>query len=99
MEGCVFEADGAICGYAMIAKSFSTEFGKPCVWIEDLYLEEEYRGKGLGSAFFGFIEEKYPDSMFRLEVEAENEAALRLYKKRGYDTLPYMEMKKNAGRG
>ena len=33
LEGYVFEEDGIILGYSMIAKSFSTEFGKPCIWI------------------------------------------------------------------
>ena len=35
LEGYIFEKEGQILGYAMAAKSFSTEFGKPCVWIED----------------------------------------------------------------
>ena len=47
-----------ILGYAMIAKSFSTEFGKPCMWIEDLYIREAYRGTGLGSKFLDYIEAK-----------------------------------------
>jgi ribosomal protein S18 acetylase RimI-like enzyme len=37
--------------------------------------------------FFDYIQEKYPNSVFRLEVEAENEAALRLYKKCGFEIL------------
>ena len=40
------------------------------------------------------MEEKYPNSLFRLEVEAENERAVHVYKKCGYEVLPYMEMKK-----
>ena len=96
IEGYVFEGDGGILGYAMLAKSFSTEFGKPCIWIEDIYVKEEYRGLGIGSRFFDFIEEKYPHSLFRLEVEAENERALSVYRKCGYDLLPYMEMKKSV---
>ena len=56
----------------MIAKSLSTEFGKPCIWIEDLYIKSEYRCLGIGSHFFKFIEEKYPTAILRLEVEAEN---------------------------
>ena len=96
IEGYVFEGDCGILGYAMLAKSFSTEFGKPCIWIEDIYVKEEYRGLGIGSRFFNFIEEKYPHSLFRLEVEAENERALSVYKKCGYDLLPYMEMKKSV---
>ena len=78
----------------MVAKSFSTEFGKPCIWIEDIYLREECRGLGIGSQFLQFVESKYPHAAFRLEVEAENETALRLYQKMGFGELPYMEMKK-----
>ena len=74
----------------MLAKSFSTEFGKACIWIEDIYIKDEYRGLGIGSHFLNFIEHKYPNSLFRLEVEVENERAVNVYKKCGYDVLPYM---------
>ncbi|MBQ8301953.1 MAG: GNAT family N-acetyltransferase [Clostridia bacterium] len=94
IEGYVFENDNRIQGYAMLAKSFSTEFGKPCIWIEDIYIQEEYRGLGIGSLFLNLIEDKYPNSLFRLEVEVENKRAINVYKKCGYDVLPYMEMKK-----
>ena len=94
LEGYVFEADGALLGYAMVAKSFSTEFGKPCIWIEDLYLKECAREMGIGTDFFLWIEQAYPGCIFRLEVEAENERAIHLYQKSGFSVLPYMEMKK-----
>lgn len=94
LEGYVFCEENSILGYAMIAKSFSTEYGKPCIWIEDIYLKPEYCGKGIGSQFFCFIEEKYQGHIFRLEVEEENERAVHVYKKAGFDILPYMEMKK-----
>ena len=94
LEGYIFEESGEIAGYGMVAKSFSTEFGKPCIWIEDLYIKDEYRGKGLGSSFLRYIEGKYPNVLLRLEVEEENERAVRAYKKCGFEVLPYMEMKK-----
>ena len=94
LEGFVFEENGEVQGYGMIAKSFSTEFGKPCIWVEDLYLKPEYRGQGIGSKFFEYLEQTYTDCIFRLEVEEENERAIRVYKKNGFDILPYMEMKK-----
>ena len=94
LEGFVFENTDVLQGYAMIAKSYSTEFGKPCIWIEDLYIKEEFRGLGIGKKFFDFITAKYTDSIFRLEVEEENEPAINLYKKCGFGILPYMEMKK-----
>ena len=96
LEGFVFEENGEIQGYGMIAKSFSTEFGKICIWIEDLYLKEKYRGEGIGSSFFTYLEENFPNTIMRLEVEEENARAVAVYKKNGYDTLPYMEMKKEV---
>ncbi|MBQ7325140.1 MAG: GNAT family N-acetyltransferase [Clostridia bacterium] len=94
IEGYVFEDGNDLQGYAMVAKSFSTEFGKPCIWIEDVFVKSEYRDLGIGSRFLRYIEEQYPNAVFRLEVEAENEMAVHVYKKAGYEFLPYMEMKK-----
>lgn len=94
LEGYVFAEQDIIMGYAMAAKSFSTEFGKPCVWIEDIYIKPDYRGKGIGSQFLDYIEQKYRDSILRLEVEEDNTAAVHVYNKSGFDVLPYMEMKK-----
>ena len=87
-------AQNKILGYGMVAKSFSTEFGKSCMWIEDLYLKEEARGLGLGSKFLHFVAEKYPEAILRLEVEEENERAIKTYRKCGFEVLPYMEMKR-----
>ena len=94
VEGYVIEDSNDIQGYMMIAKSYSTEFGKPCIWLEDIYIKDEFRGIGLGNAFIDFITKKYTDCIFRLEVEEENERAVGLYKKCGFTVLPYMEMKK-----
>lgn len=94
IEGYVFVLDQKILGYAMLAKSYSTEFGKPCIWLEDLYIKQEYRGKGIGTKFFAYIENKYPNTIIRLEVEKENEKAISVYQKCGYEILDYMEMKK-----
>ncbi len=93
-EGFIVEDAGEILGYAMVAKSYSTEFGKPCIWIEDLYLKEPYRGKGLGSQVLQFIFDQFPGSIFRLEVEEENARAIAAYQENGFDVLPYIGMKK-----
>lgn len=94
LEGYIFVKEEQILGYAMVAKSFSTEYGKPCIWIEDIYVKPECRGNGCGSQFFAFVEQKYPDCLLRLEVETENERAIHVYRKIGFEVMPYMEMKK-----
>ena len=92
-SGYVFtREDGSICGYAMLAHSFSTEFGRPAIWIEDLFIEEDARGSGLASGLFDLVNEKYPDHIHRLEVEETNLHALRTYTKNGFTTLRYAEM-------
>lgn len=95
LEGYVIVSEDEILGYIMLAKSFSTEFGKSCIWLEDIYVKDGYRGKGLGEKLMNFVIDKYAkNSIIRLEVEEENERALNLYKKSGFSILPYLEMKK-----
>ncbi len=92
IEGFVFENDSELMGYGMIAKSFSTEFGKRCIWIEDIYIKEEFRGQGIGGEFLELIIKNNPDAVIRLEAEEENERAVHVYKKHGFEFLPYLEM-------
>ncbi|MDY5853596.1 MAG: GNAT family N-acetyltransferase [Bacilli bacterium] len=91
LEGYVFEENDNICGYAMVAKSFSTEFGKPCIWIEDLYIKEDYRHKKLGSLFFDFLKENYKDTIQRLEVDKNNVFAIKAYKKNNFEEVGYLQ--------
>ena len=93
LQGYIMEDNGIIQGYAMIVKSYSTEYGKTCIWIEDLYLADGYREQGIGSQFLRYITDQFPDCLVRLEVEEENQTAIRVYEKCGFSVLPYMEMK------
>lgn len=94
LDGFVFTQNREVLGYAMVAHGFSTEFGKECIWLEDLYLKPEFRGQGIIPKFFGFIEKIFPKVIFRLEVEKENHHAIHVYKKHKFKELPYCEMVK-----
>ena len=94
VEGYVFREGENLAGYAMVASAFNCEYGRPCKWIEDLYILPAYRGRGIGGTFLDYVAEKYPDHLLRLEVEEENEGAVALYKRHGFEVFPYMEMKK-----
>lgn len=96
IECFIFEQDGETAGYALIAKTFSPEAGGVVVWIEELYVRESFRGKGLGKAFFKYMEKNYPAARYRLEIEPENLRAKKLYSSLGYKELPYAQMIKGV---
>lgn len=82
-------------GYALISEKFSHEAGGLELWVEELYLKEAARGKGLGSEFFRFLLEtakKEGISRVRLEVEPDNDRAAKLYARLGFLPLPYCQM-------
>ncbi len=95
IEGYVFKEGEEVIGYSMVAMNYTTEYGGLCVWVEDLYLKEKYRNKGLSTEFFEFIEKNYSNAVrFKLEVEKENERAVASYKKNGYEVSDYFQMTK-----
>ncbi len=96
IEGYVFEENQILLGYAMVAKSYSTEYGGVCLWLEDLYVEAHARGKGIGTKFLHFLEDSYKGKAvrLRLEVTKNNTAAIAAYEKLGFMQVDYMEMAK-----
>lgn len=90
----ILEYEGRPAGYGLIAKTFSQEAGGYVYWLEELYIIEEYRSKGLGSEFFAYVEEHKEKGVtrFRLEVEEDNTRARALYERLGYKPLNYQQM-------
>lgn len=88
----IFEEDSKPCGFAMLSKTFSQEAGGISVTVEEIYIEEEYRNKGLGTKFFEYMKENIPAARYRIEVEPDNEKAMRLYERMGFEVLPYVQM-------
>ena len=94
LEAFGFEVNAQLVGYGMVAMSYSTEAGGLCAWIEDIYIEPEHRGKGYGSAFLDFVWHNYRDRVvrIRLEAEPENERAMAVYRKAGFEILGYTQL-------
>lgn len=49
-EALICESEGKIVGYAVFFTSYSTWLGRSGIYMEDLYISSDYRGKGLGKA-------------------------------------------------
>lgn len=94
LSGYVFVEAGEVAGYGMIARSWSTEYGVPCIWFEDIYVRPEYRSRGAGRAFVRYIAEQNPGCLLRMEVTEDNEGALRMYLSEGFTEMGYIELKK-----
>ena len=45
-----FEADGEPMGFALFFQNFSTFLARPGIYLEDLYVRPDKRGRGLGRA-------------------------------------------------
>ena len=70
-------------GFALFFHSFSTFLGKPGLYLEDLYVKPEFRGKGIGRALLTYLARLAKErGCGRLEwsVLDWNEPAIRLYK-------------------
>lgn len=91
----IFEYKSENAGYALLSKSFCPEVGGSIIWIEQLYINEDFRGKGIAKEFLSFIEKEFSPDRIRLEVEEDNEKAISLYKRNGYSFLPYQQMIKD----
>lgn len=85
-EVLLAEDAGAVAGFALFFHNFSTFRGQPGVYLEDLFVRPEYRGRGHGKALLAAVA--------RLAVERGcgrvdwtvlnwNEPALRFYRALG----------------
>lgn len=54
-KALIAEYDGNPIGYAIYFYNFSTFTGKAGIYLEDLYVKSEYRGKGYGKALLGEV--------------------------------------------
>ena len=66
--------------------------GGRVVLLEEIYIKDEFRGKGIGSRFIQFVINQHPAERYRLEVSEENRRAEQLYERLGFQCLPYLQM-------
>ncbi len=85
-EALVAELDSVPVGFALFHGTFSTWECRPGIWLEDLFVPEQHRRSGVGSALFREVAAiTVRRGASRLEWAALNwnEPALRFYEKLG----------------
>ena len=73
-------------GYALFFNNFSTFTGRPCIYLEDLYVQPKMRGKGFGKNLLAYLAKLAVDSNFtRVEwsVLDWNKPAIDFYRSIG----------------
>ncbi|UZR99224.1 GNAT family N-acetyltransferase [Chondrinema litorale] len=78
---------GLIAGYVALTFGFSFEYKGRDAFIDELFLKESFRNKGIGKQTMEFLEKQAIDldlGAIHMEVERENDKAMRLYSKQGY---------------
>jgi GNAT superfamily N-acetyltransferase len=48
----IADADGAVAGFAIYYRTFSTWLGRDGIWLEDLFVRPAYRRQGIARALF-----------------------------------------------
>lgn len=82
----IAEHDGDVAGFALWFVNFSTWLGRHGIYVEDLYVRPQYRGRGYGRALLGTLARICIERGYgRLEwwVLDWNEPAIRFYKSIG----------------
>ncbi len=55
VEALIAEWEGEPVGFAVWFYSFSTFLGRPSLYVEDVFVEPAYRGKGIGARIFAHL--------------------------------------------
>jgi GNAT superfamily N-acetyltransferase len=86
----IAEAEGEAAGFALFFHNYSTFLGRPGIYLEDLYVRPELRGRGVGRALLAHLARLAVErGCGRLEwwVLDWNEPAIRFYRALGAEPM------------
>jgi GNAT superfamily N-acetyltransferase len=86
-EAWFIVVDGERVGYFVLTTAYSIEFAGRFALLDELYIREQERGKGIGSETLRFIEERsraMGSHAVRLEAGYDNAGGVRFYERQAY---------------
>ena len=99
-EALIGEIDGVAQGFALYFHNYSTFAGRPGIWLEDLFVQPDARGAGLGRALLAEVARRaVARGCARLEwsVLDWNTPAIRFYEKIGAQPKPEWIINRMSG--
>ena len=94
-EALVAERDGRAVGFALFFTTFSTFLCKPGLYLEDVFVEPEHRGAGIGKALLRRLAALCAErgcGRFEWRVLDWNEPSIRFYRSLGAQIMPEWEL-------
>lgn len=86
----IAEMDGEFAGLCLYFPVFSTWMGRPGVFVQDLYVDDRFRGRKVGERLLRHLAAQAAEKgavYLRLAVDADNVAAQAFYEKLGISWL------------
>lgn len=80
----VITFNNEICGYIVLVQFFSFEMSGNLLLLDELYIDSNFQGKGIGKKAMEFIKQYAQKNNYKkivLEVEPHNHRAIQLYEK------------------
>ena len=100
VESVVAQSDGRVVAFALFFTNFSTFLALPGLYLEDLYVEPEQRGRGIGKALLEHLARLAATrgyGRFEWSVLDWNADAIRFYQRMGATVMPDWRICRIAG--
>lgn len=94
-EAVVAERGGRAVGFALFFTTFSTFLCRPGLYLEDVFVEPEHRGAGIGKALLRHLAELAVErdcGRFEWRVLDWNAPSIRFYQSLGAEVLPEWQL-------
>ena len=96
----IAEVGGEFAGLCLYFPIFSTWMGRPGVYVQDLYVEDRFRGRKIGERLLRCVAaqcRKEGGVYLRLSVDSDNEGAKAFYERLGIAGSSYEQTQKIIG--